>query len=154
MESSIALVRACPKCRLPVTLGGGMTMMNFLSSGRLAARLASASTDQKGQTLLTAEARSFPPFTPSSLNSVRRISSGHRLRKIYSSLLIKSNTLLLALRGLVDKYRLLSLGLFGLGLLLGLLLISSSITSLQTPLSPLVNNEYCVQPSSSPPCSS
>lgn len=27
--SSTALVRACPKCNDPVTLGGGITMMNF-----------------------------------------------------------------------------------------------------------------------------
>ena len=140
MESSIALVRACPKCRLPVTLGGGMTMMNFFSSGRFIARLASASTDQKKQTLPTAETRSLPPFTPSSLDGIRSICSSHRLRKIYSLLFIKTNTLLLALGGLVDKDRLLNLRFLCLGFLFSLLFTSSSITSLQTPLASLRNN--------------
>ena len=36
--SSTAAVRACPRCREPVTFGGGMTMMNFFSSGMLCAR--------------------------------------------------------------------------------------------------------------------
>lgn len=38
IASSTALVRACPKCNDPVTLGGGIIMMNFpfgLSSNTL-----------------------------------------------------------------------------------------------------------------------
>ena len=32
-QSSIAAVRACPKCKEPVTFGGGITITNFSSAG-------------------------------------------------------------------------------------------------------------------------